>query len=182
MTRKRKTQHERTIMSDMSSPHDNIESDGRVLIDYQGYTGHDHAYDHDGPWMDADGGTFLVLWPGLNVVDAELWAACKDRESVRLRLDDGRLAEVDPSFTRYQSPAAMTDLVSRTQLADSLELLQAYQATKPQAGPQRGRRDPNIVGLIERRLAIALRRKVPNLGDLGPALHQRVEVMTAAHA
>ena len=152
---------------------------GHVLIDYNGRTGHDHAYPHRSAWSDHSGPVPIVLWPGLNIVDRETWSACKDGEIMKRRLDDGQITVVDESFRAYSSNAKMADLVKRTQSAEALELLQAHMLTKPQTGKITERRDPEIMAQLERKIPAYSKRTVPNYADLGPALQARVAVMTS---
>jgi hypothetical protein len=95
---------------------------------------------------------------------------------MKRRLADKHIVLTDESLTGYDSPGAWRSLIERTQSGDALEHLQRIELGKPQAGPVRERRNPAIVELLEKQLALAVRRPVLHLGGL----YQRATDLTKA--
>lgn len=157
---------------------DSDEITGTLLVDYRGRTGPDHVLPHEGPCVTiVSGNDPLVLYPGLNLVDAGRWRVYASHPPIKRKLEDGRLVIADAELRAYSSAAKLRDLVNRTQSPDAIDLLLAREKAKPQSAGRDRRRDPRAYELLERKALLAARRGALDLSGIQTQAQQHAAVM-----
>jgi hypothetical protein len=176
MAHHRKHSQEQLPMSSSSKSTAPAQSE-YVLIDYDGRCGNNHAHVHHGSYTENTGAPALMLHPGLNIKDRAAFEAARQRGPIARRINDRRIKIVSEDLREYAADADRMDLAKRTQDAKALEHMRAVELARPQSGAFGQRRDPEIVALLDAKIPAMVRRRVPDLANLGPALDQRIAVM-----
>lgn len=132
-----------------------------VWLDYQGKTGPAQEFEHEGGHMlTRPSGDPIMIYPGLNKLEAARFDPFMETLEFRRRVADGSFTMTDEKLSGYATASALRELISRTWSADALEHIEHLEMAKPQAGPVAERRSQERLALIEKMLRRGLSRRV----------------------